>query len=399
MISFFSKEKKPDLNKSLVFISAGEPSGDYHASNLVSEILKKKPDLKIYGIAGPLMKQQGVEAIFDSEKLAVMGITDVITHSHVIFEAYSTVSSFLSESRPGIVILVDYPGLNLNIAKKAHGLGIPVFYYISPKVWAWGSGRIEKIRQYIDHMGLILPFEEAFYRKNGIEATFVGNPLIDSMPEPVKSRREKEYPDRKIIGLLPGSRKGEISKHLPVMLGAASIIKKNIPEAGFLLSLKDVAAAEREIVNYGLTGFIEVETGDVRSIFARCDILVAASGTVTLEAAIAGIPTVIIYIMSDLSFSIAKALVKVDFAGLANLIAGREISPELLQNDANPEKIAEKVTRLLKNQPELDKMRSDFLLVRKKLGKPGAAGRAADIVLSILKKEKMRKVLKNENRV
>jgi len=396
MFSFSILKKKMLLNKGLVFISAGEPSGDYHASNLVSAILRKKPDLKIYGIAGPLMKQQGVKAVFDSEKLAVMGITDVIAHSHVIFDAYSTVSAFLNESMPGIVILVDYPGLNLRIAKKAHDLGIPVFYYISPKVWAWGSGRIEKIRQYVDHMGLILPFEEAFYRKNGITSTFVGNPLIDAMPAPVKNRRDGEYPDRKVIGLLPGSRKGEISRHLPVMLEAASSIKKEIPGAFFLLSMKDRKYAEDAIALYGLSGAVEVETGDVLPIFERCDMLVAASGTVTLEAAIAGVPTVIIYIMSDLSFSIAKALVKVEFAGLANLIAGRKISPELLQEDANPERIAAEVTRLLKNPQILDKMKSDFQLVRKKLGKPGAAGRATDIVLSILKKEKN---LKNENRI
>lgn len=388
MISFFRSPKNSALDKKSIFISAGEPSGDFHASNLVCEIFKKNPGMKIHGIAGPLMKQQGVEAVFDSEKLAVMGITDVISHSHVIIDAYAAVTTFLNESMPGIVILVDYPGLNLHIAKKAHDLGIPVFYYISPKVWAWGSGRIEKIRRYIDHMGLILPFEESFYRKNGIPATFVGNPLIDSIAEPLKNRREKEFPGRKIIGLLPGSRKGEISRHLPIMLEAASVIKKNIPEAYFLLSMKDVEYAEKEIASCGLSEFIEVEAGDVRSIFNRCDILVAASGTVTLEAAIAGVPTVIIYIMSDLSFSIAKALVKVEYAGLANLIAGREVSPELLQENANPERISREIIALLNDQQKLDKMKADFLLVRKKLGRPGAAGRAADIILSILKKEK-----------
>lgn len=386
MISFFKSAKKPELNKNSIFISAGEPSGDFHAANLVREILKKKPGLKIHGMAGPLMRQQGVEAVCNSEKLAVMGVTDVLSHSHIIFDAYATVSSFIQESMPGIVIVVDYPGLNLRIAKKAHDLGIPVFYYISPKVWAWGSGRIEKIRRYIDHMGLILPFEESFYRKNGIPATFVGNPLIDSIPEPSKDNRRKSLDARTIIGLLPGSRKGEISRHLPVMLEAASIIKKSIPSAGFLLSMKDEEYAKKQIALRGLSETVEVETGEVGAIFERCDVLVASSGTVTLEAAIAGIPTILIYIMSDLSFSIAKALVKVEFAGLANLIAGREISPELLQGEANPERISKEIISLLNDKQKLDKMKSDFLLVRKKLGRPGAAGRAADIILSILKK-------------
>lgn len=394
MKNFFKPGKARTLDKGSIFICAGEPSGDFHASSLAREIFRRLHDVRISGVGGKLMKEQGVDIFYDCRNLAVMGITDVIARSRIIFDAYSRVSSFLADNMPGIVILVDYPGFNLKVAEKASNLGIPVFYYISPKVWAWGSGRIEKIRRYVDHIGLILPFEEAFYRKYGVNATFVGNPLVDLMPEPVQGLKKSH--ERRVVGLLPGSRSGEISRHLPVMLGAASIIKKKVPDVEFVVSLpfsgKNRREAENLVSASGLDGCAGFETGDVRDIFEKADILVAASGTVTLEAAVAGVPTVIIYIMSEISFRIAKTLVRVDYAGLANLIAGREVSPELLQEDASPEKIAGRIINLLENPEALEKMKADFRLVRKKLGKPGAAGRAADIVVSILagknKKEK-----------
>lgn len=379
--TFFTK-KMPALASSEIFISAGEPSGDFHAANLVRQIRLKRPDVMISGVAGSLMRLEAVETVFDAENLAVMGITDVLAHAHVIFEAFSKVSTYLEEKRPGLIILVDYPGFNLRVAKKAHELGIPVFYYISPKVWAWGTGRVNKIRKYVDHMGLILPFEEEFYKKNGIRATFVGNPLIDAFPEPIQ--KKDSLKGKRVIGLLPGSRKGEISRHLPVMLDAAIMIIREMPDAEFIISLKDVSYCENIKGYHLLSDSIKIESGEVSRIFEKCDIMVAASGTVTLEAAIAGVPTIIMYIMSDLSFGIAKALVKVKFAGLANLVAGREVSPELLQDDASPGKIASMVIKLLGSKRAIEKMKADYKLVRNKLGRPGAAGRAADIALSML---------------
>lgn len=380
---YFEKKKKPVKDNCRIFISAGEPSGDYHSSNLVKEILRKRPDIEIHGIGGALMSKAGVNLVFDCQKLSVMGITDVIARGWDIKDAFSTALSSMSELNPDLVILVDYPGFNLRLAKKAKELSIPVFYYISPKIWAWGSGRIEKIRRFVDHMGLIFPFEESFYRTHGIKATFVGNPLIDSIPAPAKNK-DSLLKDKIIIGLLPGSRIGEISRHLPVMLKAASMMFRKKPELRFVLSIKDENYAYSELKAYGVENIVDVEIGDVRAIFEKSDIIVAASGTVTLEAAVAGVPTVIIYKMSDLSFTIAKKLVRVDYAGLANLIAGREISPELLQDEASPEKIADCVTDLLESPEKMERMRAGFRVVRKKLGKPGAASRAADIVLSMI---------------
>lgn len=382
MLETFFTKKVPALASSEIFISAGEPSGDFHAANLVRQIRLKRPDVMISGVAGSLMRLEAVETVFDAENLAVMGITDVLAHAHVIFEAFSKVSAYLEEKSPGLIILVDYPGFNLRVAKKAHELGIPVFYYISPKVWAWGTGRVNKIRKYVDHMGLILPFEEEFYKKNGIKATFVGNPLIDAFPEPIQ--KKDTLKGKRVIGLLPGSRKGEISRHLPVMLDAAIMIIREMPDTEFIISLKDVSYCENIKGYHLLSDSIKIESGEVSRIFEKCDIMVAASGTVTLEAAIAGVPTIIMYIMSDLSFGIAKALVKVKFAGLANLVAGREVSPELLQDDASPGKIASMVIKLLGSKGAIEKMKADYKLVRNKLGRPGAAGRAADIALSML---------------
>lgn len=388
--SFFSPEQilgekvKAAPGTRRIFICAGEPSGDLHAANLVREIFKKDQNVEIHGIGGHLMAREGANIIIDCEGLAVMGITDVAAHWKVLSDAFSKACAYLSSFNPDIVILVDYPGFNLRLARKASELGIRVFYYISPKIWAWGAGRVEKIKKYVDHMGLILPFEEEFYRRHGVNATFVGNPLMDDMPEPIARKRDPGSQDDLIIGFLPGSRAGEISRHLPVMLESALLISRLMPEARFVLSMKDKAHAEEQINAYALKDIMEVETGDVRRIFEKSDLLVAASGTVTLEAAIAGVPTVIIYRMSELSYKIARKLVRVEYAGLANLIAGRGISPELLQSDANPSMIAKHVTDLLQDPEKMERMRSGFMLVRKKLGRPGAAFRAANLVFGLL---------------
>lgn len=394
--SFFSPEQgkgekiKASSDARRIFICAGEPSGDFHAANLVREIFKKDQNAKIHGIGGHLMAREGANIIIDCEGLAVMGITDVAAHWKVLSDAFSAACAYLSSFKPDIVILVDYPGFNLRLARKASELGIRVFYYISPKIWAWGAGRIEKIKKYVDHMGLILPFEEEFYRSRGVNATFVGNPLMDDMPVPIARIRDLAGQDERVIGFLPGSRAGEISRHLPVMLESALIISRRIPEARFILSMKDKDYAIGQISAYGLKDIMEVETGDVRRIFEKSDLLVAASGTVTLEAAIAGVPTVIVYIMSEISYRIARKLVRVEYAGLANLIAGREISPELLQSDASPSKIAKQVIDLLQDPEKMDRMRAGFMLVRKKLGRPGAAFRAANLVFGLLDGKKKR---------
>jgi len=376
-------------------IIAGEASGDLHGAELVKAMLKKNPALSFSGIGGEKLKDAGVCLIADASTLSVVGITEVFSKLPGIFKGMAAVKKFLRTRRPDLLILIDFPDFNLHIAGTAKRLNIPVLYYISPQIWAWRRGRVKKIRKRVSHIAVILPFEESFYRKHNIPASYVGHPLLDqsgcTSHSPAETLR---------IAFLPGSREGEIARHLPLMLEAACILNKKRKDMEFVISLAPSVKrefAENIISHFSLltphssllTPHFSYVTGAEKA-FETCSAAVAASGTVTLQGALAGVPMAVIYKVSPLSYLAGRALIKVRHISLVNLIAGREIVPELIQGKASPENIADTVLNMTDDPRRLERMKSDLLGIRNMLGRTGASERVADIATDMLILKKVR---------
>jgi len=365
---------------------AGEASGDNHGAHLVKSIKKLDNHLEFFGIGGHNLEKQGMEIIIPSSTLSVVGLTEVLSKLNVVFDAAKKVKLLLKKRNPDLLILIDYPEFNLHIAKKAKELGIPVLFYVSPQIWAWRSGRVKKIKKLVDHMAVILPFEVDFYKKHGVPATYVGNPLLDTFIEP----KEIDSNEKLKIGLLPGSREGEVERLLPIMAKAAEILKKNFPNVTFQIPLASSIDKEQinEILNKQTLAnnpcFEIIEQG-VQSVFDNCKIVIVTSGTATLEAALALKPMVIIYTVSPISYFLGRLFIKVKNIGLANLVAGERLVPELIQKDASPENIARVITELMNNPKKLGQIQKKLKQVKKKLGSSGASDRTAKIALELLK--------------
>ena len=322
-----------------IFLIAGEASGDIHGANLVKALKQNRQDIVFSGIGGRAMQDAGVEILVDASTLSVVGITEVLSKLPGILSGLAAAKSFLKNTCPDLLILIDFPDFNLRLAKVAKKLNIPVLFYISPQVWAWRSGRVTKIGRLVDHIAVILPFEASFYRKHHIPVTFVGHPLLDEFRDrPLPSPATPLQDSPPVVGLLPGSRESEIFRHLPVMLEAARILYVQM-DIRFVLSV--APGAPLDAINAICSPFqdllpLEIDILGARSVFAKTHLVVAASGTVTLEAAIAGTPVVIIYKVSPLSYRLGKALIKVKHIGLVNLIADKKIVPELIQDQGIP---------------------------------------------------------------
>ncbi len=380
----------PALNSPRIMIVAGEASGDMHGARLIAALKEQAPGAQICGIGGPELTRQGVEILYDASQLAVVGIVEVISHFRFIREAMRALEKRLREQPPDLLILIDYPDFNLILAKKAKRLGIPVFYYISPQVWAWRSGRVKTIKKLVDRMGVILPFEQEFYRKFGMNVDFVGHPLMDAV-QPTRSREDFLHslgiaPESTVIGILPGSRKREIAGMLPVFLAAAKRMQEQMrPKPVFVLPLAPTLSEEDLLANGLAEAGVEVRV--VREnrydLMGACSAVMAASGTVSLELAILNVPMVISYRVSPLTYFLGRRLIKVQYASLVNLVAGREVVPELLQDEAVPEKIAQATMRLIENQAERTRMLAGLAEVRERLGGPGASERSARLALNL----------------
>jgi lipid-A-disaccharide synthase len=377
-----------------VMIVAGEASGDLHGANLVKAMRRQQPDLVFYGMGGLELAAVGVELLCDARKLAVVGVVEVFAHLPDLLAAQRILKKRMKNDRPRLLILIDFPDFNLMLAKKAKKLGIPIFYYVSPQVWAWRSGRVKTIGRLVDRIGVILPFEEQFYRDRGVQAQYVGNPSLDAvkveMSRDAFCRHYEIDPDHKIVGLLPGSRKKEISALLPTFLEAAKRMKQKYQKhIVFLISLASTIT-EDDLRENGLDAYQQFV--DIRIIhqnrydmMAACDAVVAASGTVTLELAILNTPMVVVYRVSPLTYFLGKLLVRIKYCSLVNLIAGAPVVPELLQDQGNPGSIEIELAFLLFDEYTRHKMQEGFALVRKKLGEAGASEQAARIALEILR--------------
>ncbi len=372
-----------------IMIIAGEASGDLHGAKLVLAMREKNSDLFFCGIGGKALKSAGVRILVDASELAVVGISEVFSKMPSLFRGMSVAKKLLKSLKPDLLIIIDFPDFNLHIAGTAKKLGIPVLYYISPQVWAWRPGRVKKIRKIVDHVAVILPFEEKFFRKHQIQATFVGHPLLDTHLLLEESSIEKSAEDIPVIGLLPGSRDREITTLLPVMLQSARILLEHDKNMKFIVSV--APSIKRKFVetiveeHRGEYDF-ELVSDTMENVLKRCRLAVVASGTVTLEAAIFGIPMIIIYKVSPVTYWLGRMLVRsrVKNFGLVNLIAGRDIAPELLQGEVSSKIIADMAFKMLNDASGLEETRNELLGIKDVLGGPGASKRVANIALNML---------------
>ena len=379
-----------------ILIVAGEASGDLHGAALARELKRLRPDLHLEGMGGERMREAGVILMCHASSVSVVGVWEVAKRLGDVAKAFLTLRRILLETPPDLLILIDYPDFNLLLARVAGRAKVPVLYFIGPQVWAWRRGRLRTIRRLVEKALLIFPFEEKLYREAGIDATFVGHPLLNRLRD-VPSREEAVRAlelDGKVplVGLLPGSRLEELRRHLPVMLQAAEGIRTSIPEVRFVVALADpLPFEEAEAIiqdfRFQISDFrfpIAIVRGRTYKVMRASDLLIVASGTATLEAALLQAPMIIIYRLAPLSFFLGKLLVKAPFIGMANLVAGRRIVPELIQHEASPSRIASLALELLASPERLQRIRAELGEVRVKLGDPGAAERAAHEVLKIL---------------
>jgi len=379
----------PVSNQTCVAIVAGEASGDQHGAQLIKAMQKKNPALFFCGIGGPALRQAGVRILVDASELTVVGITEVFSKLPGILKGMGIIKKLLRSLKPELLILIDFPDFNLHLAATAKKIGIPVLYYISPQIWAWRRGRVKRIARLVDHMAVILPFEQQFYTANHVPATFVGHPLLDN-PLPTADQIFTTGVEGQVtIGLVPGSRDNEITRHLPVMLNTAGLLKDRLQQARFIIS--HAASVKRKqiemiVAEHPCRMDVEIISDGVETVFARSDVIVAASGTVTLQAAIHGAPMVIIYKVSPISFMLGRALIRVPNIGLVNLVAGRQLVPEFVQNAASAENISAAVEKMLADRVQLNHLKKQLFALRDVLGGAGASDRVAELALGMLQK-------------
>jgi lipid-A-disaccharide synthase len=376
------------MNGRRIMIVAGEASGDIYGADLVREALKLDPDLQFFGIGGVRMREAGVQTLVDSSEMAVVGLIEVIKHFDVISAAFRKLKQIVLNDSPDLLILIDYPGFNLRLAKVAKKAGVKVLYYISPQIWAWRQGRVKKIARLVDHMAVILPFEAPFYEQAGVPVTFVGHPMLDlvsvTLDRTAAATSFSLDPSHKIVGLFPGSRHNEIERLLPVIIAAAVKLKEQFPDIQFILPLASTLRSDDIVPLLSAANLDVTTTRDrIHDMIRACDAVISVSGTVTLEIALVGTPMVIIYKLSPLTYQLAKRLVKVDNIGLCNIVAGETVVQELIQDQANPEEIAAEIGKLLTDHAYHSAIVSKLGEVRAKLGRGGASVHVAGLALAL----------------
>ncbi len=382
----------PSQSPSILMV-AGEVSGDMHAARVIKALLRKNKNLKIFGLGGPQMAEAGMDVREDLTRQALIGFWEVLKHYPQIRRRFQDCEKWLEREKPDLLVLVDYPGFNLRLAERARRLGVPVCYYVAPQVWAWHESRIKTIQRVVRKLLVILPFEKDFFRRRGVEAVYVGHPLLEELDLKAVDRREvlKKYgldPARfPLVCAMPGSRQGEIGKIWPLYLKASRLLKKSCPDAAFIVPKPH--GLEHEDYR-GLTPddpflFVEAPAYDLRKI---CDLAWVKSGTGTLETALLRTPMIVVYKVAAVTGFLAKRLLKIKNVSLVNLLSGREVVTELLQERAKPRKLVEETHRLLDDRA----VRRDQLAAFKDLHRgiarpPRASENAAREILGLLKKK------------
>jgi lipid-A-disaccharide synthase len=372
-----------------VMIMAGEASGDLHGSNLVREIRRQDPSIAFYGVGSRNMKNAGVHLLADASQISVVGATEVITHLRPLCRVFNGLKRFLNTDRPDLLILIDFPDFNIMLGKKAKKLGIPVLYYISPQVWAWRKGRIKTIAALVRAIIVVFPFEVALYKNAGADVRFVGHPLTDVVKSSYNQAEAKAQfglaAGKRTIAILPGSRMREITHLLPDMLRAADILSQRFQDIQFALPVAPTLSENfiRSFIQKSPVPVTLVD-GRVYDILRASDAALVTSGTATLETGLMAVPMVIAYRVSGLSYFIGRMIVDVDHIGLVNIVAGKRIVPELVQQEATPQNMADEMSRFLDNPAYCQEVRSRLLEIRSRLGEEGASTRVASVVLEFL---------------
>jgi lipid-A-disaccharide synthase len=367
---------------------AGEASGDLHGSRLVRALYQRDPALEVFAVAGEGLKREGVRVVFDVARIAGMGLTELAGSLKSLWQAYGLLKRVLREEKPNLLILIDFPEFNMRLARLAKSLKIPVLYYISPQVWAWRKGRIEKIARWVDQMAVVFPFEVPLYEEAGVRVRFVGHPLLD-IAQATRSREATLIRlgldrSRRTIALLPGSRRREVAYHLPPMLEAAERLARQMEVQFILVRASTVERRGLEETLAQSPVKLTMSEGDTYNVLHACDLAWAASGTATLETALMLRPMIIMYRLAWLTYGLARLLVRVNQIGMVNIIAGEAVVPELIQNELTAERIVAESQAILKDSGLQARIVKKLAEVREKLGSPGAAHRVAEMAFSMM---------------
>ncbi len=372
-----------------LLVSCGEPSGDLYAADLVRHLRGRTavpPD--VFGLGGERLEAEGARLLAHVRDLAVVGLWEVVSHLPRFRRIFRDLLAEVDRERPDLAVLVDYPDFNLRVARALHRRRIPVVYYVSPQVWAWRPRRLRAIRDHVTHMIVIFPFEAKVYEDAGVPVTFVGHPLVDLVaPERDRNGFLASHgldPARPVVALLPGSRGKEIAHNLPPLAGAVRLLAERRPDLQFLAAVGP--SIDPHTLRAGLPPNVALVQGRTHAVLSAANVAVVASGTATVEAALLGTPMVVVYRLSALTYHLGRRFVKVPHVAMANLIAQNGIVPELIQDEFTPERVADAVLPLLGAAG--DAMREALAEVRRRLGAPGASGRAADVVTGLLAGQK-----------
>jgi lipid-A-disaccharide synthase len=396
--STFANLKLPDYKLPMRFlISAGEASGDTYGAQLVVALRKRDPEAEFFGLGGAGMRAVGCNTVVDAAEVAVVGLAEVVSHLPRIYQKFRLLLRAVDEHRPQAAVLIDFPDFNFRLARQLHQRGVPVYYYVSPQLWAWRARRVELVRSYIRKMLVIFPFEEEWYRHRGVDAHYVGHPLAD-LPGLAESREQfaRQYgldPQKQWIALLPGSRRKEVSLNLPNMLGAAALLNRETPAAfqfvmpvASTLRLQDL---QNHIKNYNHSGDSELPielTRDARATLKHARAAVVASGTATVESTLIGTPFVMVYRVAFLTWLLGHHMVGVPHYAMPNLIAARRVVPEIVQREFTSKRVVEALQEIIPEGPARARMLAGLAEIRQALspGQQSASERAAEIILGAL---------------
>jgi len=355
-------------------IVAGEASGDLHASEVVRELRKLDPGLTMFGIGGDLLAREGMTLLHHASEMGIVGLFNVLRHLPMFRRVFNDLVARIGKERPDAVLLVDYPDFNMRVAKRCKQLGLHVIWYISPQIWAWRQGRVRHVEKYVDRMVVIFPFEEEFYRKHDVPVTYVGHPLVEQLAH---VRKPPRNPDELRIALLPGSRRMEVETLLPAMLDAVAILRRERNVNAYAIQAPTIEHDELESIMRARGIHVPILPHDRGEGVASADVALSSSGTATLESAILGTPVVVMYRLSRATYILAKKLVRVPHFSLVNIVAGKDVVPELIQDQVNGERIADEVRKIVE-PASYARIAADLALVKSKLGEPGAARRVAE---------------------